>query len=165
MHRVTLLGRRKSSRAGVSVGLPRVLVVDDDQESRNLLSEVLIANGFAVDLAEDGEGLWKALSVDEGRAVILIDLRMPGENGLQLLRKLQEKKIACDAILMSSFITASERDLARELGVRAFLEKPFRLSELLDVVSELAGKHPIGISSYEGQEQGETPGPVGKEQI
>lgn len=147
------------------MGLNRVLVVDDDQESRNLLSEVLVANGYAVEVAEDGEGLWKALSVDEGRAVILIDLRMPGENGLELLRKLQEKKIACDAILMSSFIGAGERDTARELGVRAFLEKPFRLSELLDVVSELAGKHPIGISSYEGQDRGKTPGPVGKEQI
>ena len=139
--------------------------MDDDQESRNLLSEVLVANGYAVEVAEDGEGLWKALSVDEGRAVILIDLRMPGENGLELLRKLQEKKIACDAILMSSFIGAGERDTARELGVRAFLEKPFRLSELLDVVSELAGKHPIGISFYEGQDRGKTPGPVGKEQI
>lgn len=139
--------------------------MDDDQESRNLLSEVLVTNGYSVDVAEDGEGLWKALSLDERRAVILIDLRMPGENGLELLRKLQEKKIACDAILMSSFITAAERDLARELGVRAFLEKPFRLSELVDMVSELAGKHPVGISSYDGPDQGKRPGPVGKEQI
>lgn len=139
--------------------------MDDDQESRDLLSEVLVTNGYAVEVAKDGDGLWKALSVDEGRAVILIDLRLPGENGLELLRKLQEKKIACDAILMSSFIGAGERDVARELGVRAFLEKPFRISELLDVVSELAGKHPIGISAHEGQDQGKTPGPVGKEQI
>ena len=98
-------------------------------------------------MAEDGEGFWKALSLDDGRAVILIDLRMPGENGLELLRKLQKKKIACDAILMTSFITGAERELARELGVKAFLEKPFRLSELLRVVNELAAKNPIGISS------------------
>ena len=129
------------------MGLNRVLVVDDDQESRNLLSEVLVGNGYTVEAAEDGEGLWKALSTDGGKAVILIDLRMPGENGLELLRKLQEKKIACDAILMSSFISSAERDRALELGVRAFLEKPFKLSELLRVVNELAGKYPIGISS------------------
>jgi CheY-like chemotaxis protein len=122
-------------------------VVDDDQESRNLLSEVLSANGYPVEVAEDGESLWKALSTDDGKAVILIDLRMPGENGLELLRKLQQKEIACDAILMSSFFTGAERELAQELGVRAFLEKPFRLSELLRVVSELARKNPIGISS------------------
>jgi len=122
-------------------------VVDDDQESRNLLSEVLNANGYSVEVAEDGAGFWKALGTDDGKAVILIDLRMPGENGLELLRKLQEKKIACDAILMTSFITGTELDLARKLGVRAFLEKPFRLSELLRVVSEVAKKNPIGISS------------------
>lgn len=139
--------------------------MDDDQESRNLLSEVLVTNGYSVEVAEDGEGLWKALSTDDGKAVILIDLRMPGENGLELLRKLQEKKIACDAILMSSFITAAERDLAQELGVSAFLEKPFRLSELLSVVSKLAEKHPIGISTKDVQDQGKRPDPVSKEQI
>ena len=67
--------------------------MDDDQESRDLLSEVLVTNGYAVEVAEDGNGLWKALGVDEGRAVILIDLRLPGESGLEVLRKLQEKKM------------------------------------------------------------------------
>ena len=129
------------------MGLSRVLVVDDDQESRNLLCEVLSANGYSVEAAEDGAGLWKALSTDDGKAVILVDLRMPGENGLEVLRKLQHKKITCDAILMSSFFTGAERELAQNLGVRAFLEKPFRLSELLRVVSEVATKNSIGISS------------------
>ena len=129
------------------MGLSRVLVVDDDQESRNLLCEVLSANGYSVDVAEDGEGLWKALGTDDGKAVILVDLRMPGENGLEVLRKLQHKKATCDAILMSSFFTGAERELAQKLGVRAFLEKPFRLSELLRVVSEVAAKNSIGISS------------------
>jgi DNA-binding response OmpR family regulator len=132
---------------GGEVGLSRVLVVDDDQESRNLLCEVLSANGYSVDAAEDGEGLWKALGTDDGKAVILVDLRMPGENGLEVLRKLQHKKATCDAILMSSFFTGAERELAQKLGVRAFLEKPFRLSELLRVVSEVAARNPIGISS------------------
>ena len=94
----------------------RVLVVDDDQESRDLLSEVLSANGYSVEVAEDGEGLWKALSLDEGRAVILVDLRMPGENGLELLRKLQEKKIACHAVLMTSFITGAVLDATGLFG-------------------------------------------------
>ena len=129
------------------MALKRVLVVDDDQESRNLLSEVLGANGYCVEVAEDGEAFWKALSRDGRRAIILIDLRMPGESGLELLRKLQQSKIGFDAILMTSFLTGAESELARELGVKAFLEKPFRLSELLRVVGELASRNPIGISS------------------
>ena len=124
-----------------------MLVVDDDQESRDLLSEVLGANGYRVEVAEGGEALWQALGRDSGRAIILIDLRMPGENGLELLRKLQKSKIGFDAILMTSFISGAESELARELGVKAFLEKPFRLSELLRVVGELSSKNPIGISS------------------
>lgn len=131
---------------GVRVGSSRVLVVDDDQESRDLLSEVLGANGYSVEVAEDGETLWHVLGRDGERAVILIDLRMPGENGLDLLRKLQQKNVACDAILMTSFITGAEREMAQELGVKAFLEKPFRLAELLRVVNELARKKPVSTS-------------------
>lgn len=133
--------------AGGSVGSKRVLVVDDDQESRNLLSEVLGANGYPVQAVEGSEAVWEALSRDSSRAIILIDLRMPGENGLELLRKLQQRNIKCDAILMTSFISGAERELAQELGAKGFLEKPFRLSELLRVVGELATKNPIEISS------------------
>lgn len=129
------------------MGSRRVLVVDDDQESRNLLSEVLRANGYPVQAVEGSDAVWEALSGDSSRAIILIDLRMPGETGLDLLRKLQQRNVKCDAILMSSFISGAERELAQKHGVKGFLEKPFRLSELLRVVGELAAKNPIEISS------------------
>lgn len=125
----------------------RVLVVDDDQESRDLLSEVLGANGYLVQAVEGSEAFWEALNRDGSRAIMLIDLRMPGENGLELLRKLRQRKTKCDAILMSSFISGAERELAQELGVMEFLEKPFRLSELLRIVGKLATQNPIEISS------------------
>ena len=125
----------------------RVLVVDDDQESRDLLSEVLGANGYLVQAVEGSEAVWEALSRDSSQAIMLIDLRMPGENGLDILRKLRQRKTKCDAILMTSFISGAERELAQELGVQKFLEKPFRLAELLRIVGELATKNPIEISS------------------
>ena len=125
----------------------RVLVVDDDQESRDLLSEVLGANGYLVQAVEGSEAVWEALNRDSSRAIMLIDLRMPGENGLDLLRKLRQQKAQCDAILMSSFISGAEMELAQELGVMEFLEKPFRLSELLRIVGKLATNNPIEISS------------------
>ena len=96
---------------------------------------------------EGSEGVWEALSQDSSRAIILVDLRMPGDSGLELLRKLQQRNINCDAILMTSFLSSAERELAQELGVKGFLEKPFRLSELLRVVGDLAAKNPIEISS------------------
>lgn len=125
----------------------RVLVVDDDQESRDLLSEVLGANGYLVQAVEGSAAVWEALNRDNSQAIFLIDLRMPGENGLELLRQLRQRKVKGEAILMSSFLSGAERELAQELGVREFLEKPFRLAELLRIVGKLATHDPIEISS------------------
>jgi CheY-like chemotaxis protein len=129
------------------VGSRQILVVDDDQASRDLLTEVLGANGYSVEAVEGGEAVWEALNRGSSRTIILVDLRMPGDSGLELLRKLQRRNVQCDAILMTSFISGAEKELAQQLGVQGFLEKPFRLSELLRVVSDLAAKDPIRISS------------------
>ncbi len=126
---------------------PKVLIVDDDQESRDLLREVLEANGYAVETVEDGPAARRVASGDGDYRIVIADLRMPQESGLDLLRTLRQQNFKYDMILMSSFISGPERKLAQELGAHALLEKPFRLSELVQVVSELASKNTIGISS------------------
>jgi CheY-like chemotaxis protein len=125
---------------------PGILIVDDDQESRNLLSEVLQANGYAVGAVADGVAAREELRREGGYTVVIADLRMPREGGLELLRRLRQQKATQAMVLMSSFISASERKLAQELGAHALLEKPFRLAELLQVVGELAHPKPIAIS-------------------
>lgn len=125
----------------------KVLVVDDDQESRNLLCEVLEANGYSVEAVGDGLAAREALDRDCDSRIVIADLQMPNESGLELLRKLRQQNSKHEIILMSSFISAMERKIAKELGASALLDKPFRLSELLQVVAELASKNPIGISS------------------
>ena len=126
----------------------KILVVDDDAESRGLICEVLEANGYAVGAVEDGIAARQALSRDGGYRIVIADLRMPNENGLDLLRNLRQQNDKQDIvmILMSSFISVSERKFAQDLGVHAMLEKPFRLSELLQMVGELVHKNPIGIT-------------------
>lgn len=117
---------------------PKVLVVDDDQESRNLLSEVLQANGYAVGTVADGMAAREELRRDDGYVIVIADLRMPKENGLELLRYLQRQKSKQAIIVMSSFFSGAERRQAQELGAQALLEKPFRLAELLRVVDSLS---------------------------
>ena len=124
---------------------PKILIVDDDQESRNLLSEVLQANGYAVEAVADGVAARAELRRDDGYVVVIADLRMPKETGLELLRNLRQEKSKQAIILMSSFISGAERKLARELGAHALLEKPFRLTDLLRVVGELACPKPVTI--------------------
>jgi two-component system, OmpR family, manganese sensing response regulator len=128
------------------VGLPKVLVVDDDEESRQLLAEVLEGNGYAAGAVPDASAARQALSEDGDYRIVIADLHMPRESGLQLFQHLREQNSHHELILMSSFISAGERQLAQELGARALLEKPFRLSELLRVVGELARNHPIGLA-------------------
>ena len=127
------------------VGLPKVLIVDDDAESRQLLSEVLEGNGYAVGAVGDGHAAREALRQDDGYGIVIADLHMPKETGLDLLKHLHAQNSSHHLILMSSFISVTERQLARDLGARALLEKPFRLTELLDVVGELAQSRPIGL--------------------
>jgi two-component system OmpR family response regulator len=126
----------------------RILVVDDDPESRDLLCEVLGANGYQqVEAVADGLAARMALARDDDCPIIIADLHMPNEGGLDLLRNLRKQNAKHQIVLMSSFISATERKLARDLGAYALLDKPFRLSELLQVVSQLAERNPMGIST------------------
>lgn len=130
------------------MALAKILIVDDDQESLDLLSEFLIANGYAVDTVQDGAAAWRVLTGDSnGYAIVIADLRMPGQTGFDLMRKIRQRNAKQNIILMSSFISAKERELAGGLGAQGLLEKPFQLSELLRVVGELVSGNPIGISS------------------
>ncbi|MGD1156058.1 MAG: response regulator [Terriglobia bacterium] len=125
----------------------KILVVDDDQESRNLLCEVLEANGYSASAVADGQAAREVLSRDGEYRIVIADLHMPDESGLELLRKLRQRNSKQEIILMSSFISGAERETAKALGAHALLDKPFQLSELLRTVAELAAQNPIGISS------------------
>ena len=126
----------------------RILVVDDDLESRDLLCEVLEANGYLqVEAVADGLAAREALARDGDCPIIIADLHMPNESGLDLLRNLRKQNAKHQIVLMSSFMSTTERKLARDLGAYALLDKPFRLSELLQVVSQLAERNPIGFST------------------
>jgi DNA-binding response OmpR family regulator len=128
---------------------PNVLIVDDDPESRNLLSEFLAANGYSVGTVSDGAAARAELGRAEDYQVVVADLQMPNESGLDLLRKLRTQKSKCSIILMSSFISQEEKKEAQKLGVHALLEKPFRLTDLLQKVEEVAPRKPTEISPEE----------------
>ena len=132
----------------MSVAAAKILVVDDDSESRDLLSEFLGANGYAVDAVADGFAAWQALTEGpEHYGIIIADLRMPGHTGWELLRKIRQRNSKERIVLMSSFVSGADRKLAEDLGAQGLLEKPFRLSELLRVVGELSSSNAMGIPS------------------
>ena len=125
----------------------RILVVDDDLESRNLLCEVLEANGYVAYAVADGVAAREALRNDLSYRIVIADLQMPKESGLELLRKLRQESSKQAVILMSSFMSDAEMKTAKALGAQALLEKPFQIKNLLETVAVVAAQNSVGVAS------------------
>ena len=124
----------------------KILVVDDDQESRDLLCEVLEASGYAPVAVADGVAAREVLSRDGEYRIIIADLQMPHESGLELLRKLRQENSKHEIIMMSSFMSGAEKKAAKALGAHALLDKPFQIKELLQTIADVVAQSAIGIS-------------------
>jgi len=111
---------------------PRILVVDDDADTRQLVKMMLARAGYEVMLAEDGESGWKSLT--EARPdLLLADIMMPGLDGLALLRRVRadSRTQTLPVILFSAKTTVDEIAQGLDLGADDYLTKPFHKTELL----------------------------------
>jgi two-component system phosphate regulon response regulator OmpR len=112
-----------------SLPTPHILVVDDDPDLRDLLGSYLGANGFAVASAGDGVAMWAALAQTPADAIVL-DLMLPGEDGLALTRALRAKS-SVPILMLSARGEELDRVIGLEVGVDDYLAKPFGPRELL----------------------------------
>ena len=131
---------RADSLTPVSQGLGRVLVVDDDEVIRQLIAVNLTLEGFEVVTAVDGrECLEKVVEVHPD--VITLDVMMPRLDGwvtaTQLRRNPETSGIK--VVLITARAQEDDRDRGRQIGVDAYLTKPFDPAEMIRVVRELAG--------------------------
>lgn len=106
-----------------------ILVVDDDIEIRELLAHFLREHGFQVSLAEDGEALFGELLSCPPDLVVL-DLMLPGEDGLTLCRRLTAEH-ALPIIMLTAVAEDADRIVGLEMGADDYLTKPFNPRELL----------------------------------
>jgi len=109
--------------------LDHILVVDDDAEIRNLLGEYLEKNGCKATVVADGKGMRAALArakVD----LIVLDLMLPGEDGLELCRKLRADADT-PVIMLTARGEETDRIVGLEIGADDYLAKPFSPRELL----------------------------------
>lgn len=110
-----------------------VLIVDDDADWRVLLEHSLKADGIrAIGLAR-GEGVMVAIDTHHPDALVL-DVQLPGLNGLQVLERVRRRWPELPVIVMTSFAGPDTREDARRRGATGFLDKPFSIAHL---VSEL----------------------------
>lgn len=109
---------------------PSILVVDDDPELRALLQRFLGEHGHAVRAAENGAALDRALQRDPPDLVVL-DLMMPGEDGLAICRRLRAAGETVPIIMLTAKGDPVDRILGLEMGADDYLAKPFTPRELV----------------------------------
>ena len=107
----------------------RILVVDDDPGMRTLLEAYLGDSGFTVEAAENGAAMWRVLEKGMPDAIVL-DLMMPGEDGLSLARKLRSQSNV-PILMLSARGEEIDRVVGLEMGADDYLAKPFSPRELL----------------------------------
>jgi two-component system copper resistance phosphate regulon response regulator CusR len=108
----------------------RVLVVEDERKVAQFIKKGLEEEGYAVDLAFDGEeGLNMAL--DRVHDLILLDISLPKMDGLRVLKKLREEKLATPVLLLTVRAAIEDKVLGLDSGADDYLTKPFAFQELL----------------------------------
>lgn len=114
----------------------RVLVVEDETELRELLGRALKRQGFAVDLAADGtDGLHLATEYPIDLAII--DLGLPGESGLDIVRRVREHDRKFPILILTARSDWQDKVEALEIGADDYVTKPFRIEELMARVHAL----------------------------
>jgi two-component system OmpR family response regulator len=106
-----------------------ILVVDDDAEIRALLAEYLQRNGYRVSSAADGKSMWAMLDQKKPDLIVL-DVMMPGDDGLTLCRNLRARS-SIPIIMLTARGEETDRIVGLEMGADDYLAKPFNPRELL----------------------------------
>lgn len=120
---------------------PRILVVDDDPAVLELLGKSLQLSDYEVDLCGDGpSGLERLSAVDYD--LLIVDLKMPGMDGLSVIREARRRNLELPVIIVTGFSTEANAIEAINLGVSGYITKPFRIPRLLNVTARALGEPP-----------------------
>ncbi len=108
----------------------RILIADDEEVMRDVLSTLLSSESYRVDLAETGTQALEMIR-DKDYSVILLDLMMPGLDGLQVLEEMKKAENSPVAVILTAFASIDKAVKATKLGAFDFITKPFKNDELL----------------------------------
>jgi len=126
-------------RTPAAGGRPRVLVVDDEAAIRDLLSKTLALAEYDVDLAPDGRTALERLRIIP-YDLLITDLKMPGIDGLAVIREARRLKADIPVIIITGFSTEASAIEAVNLGVSGYLTKPFRVPRVLAAAAKALGE-------------------------
>ena len=132
-------GTLQQEASGQRVGThPPVLIIDDDEEIRSALRELLAGEGYQVQEAGDGQQALPIMSSASQRLIVLLDLMMPGMDGYEVCRRVWADPTLRNRhtiVLMSARTLLNGTDFP---AAHATIAKPFDIEQLLDMVNRLA---------------------------
>jgi excisionase family DNA binding protein len=129
-----------SSRStSTSAVRPRVLIVDDDPSVRDLLAKTLALAEYDVDISPDGRTALERLRIIP-YDLLITDLKMPGVDGLSVIREARRLKADIPVIIVTGFSTEASAIEAVNLGVSGYLTKPFRVPRVLAAAAKALGE-------------------------
>lgn len=120
-------------------GRSRILVVDDESSIRELLQKTLALAEYDVDTAPDGRAALERLRLGN-YDLLIADLKMPGMDGLTLIREAKRLTTELPVIIITGFSTESSAIEAVNLGVAGYLTKPFRVPQVLAAAARALGE-------------------------
>lgn len=120
-------------------GRPAVVLVEDDDRLRHALTEVLAVSGFQVATFPNAEAAVESAPWATA-ACLIVDVRLPGMSGLELLECLRKRGESMPAIVLTADSRQATRDAVMRLGVSAYLEKPVRGRVVVAAIREAISK-------------------------
>ncbi|MCD6307959.1 MAG: response regulator [Candidatus Latescibacteria bacterium] len=114
----------------------KIMVVDDEENIREVLESFLESEGYDVISAESGAGALSALEYDEPH-IVLLDIRMPDIDGIQCLRRLKEVNEDIQVVMMSGFATLQMAQKSLEIGAFDYIRKPLSFVHLKEVIQQI----------------------------
>jgi two-component system response regulator AtoC len=110
--------------------MKRILVVDDEESIRVALSALLARHGYHVLTAADGPQALQFLAAD-GADVAFVDVRMPGMNGIELIREIAARGLSVTVVVMSAYGSVDNAVEAMQAGAYDYITKPFKTDEVI----------------------------------
>ena len=121
----------------------RILVMEDDPTISSALDMILSEAGYDVDVAETGEAALELFD-QKHYNLLIADLKLPGINGMEVIRQVKEKKPKTQVIVITGVGTQPIADEALALGAHDFLPKPFTDDQIKTAIDEVLRRHDAG---------------------
>jgi len=128
-----------TTRPATAAARPRILVVDDEASIRDLLAKTLALAEYEVDVAPDGRSALERMRLYP-YDLLIADLKMPGMDGLTVIKEAKRYKTDLPVIIITGFSTESSAIEAVNLGVAGYLTKPFRVPQVLAAAAKALGE-------------------------